>query len=111
MRASLAQLSQIHLTLFTRANCGLCNTAKSRLIEFKNKATTPVNYSEVDIMAPDQQQWRDVYDFDVPVLHIDNIVDGTEQFQPSLDAVKKLMHRFTVEELAKAVNEVRERSS
>jgi hypothetical protein len=111
MRASLTRLSQIHLTLFTRANCGLCDTAKSRLTEFRGKHSLPVNYLEVDIMAAGQRQWRDVYDFDVPVLHIDSTEDAKEQFQPGLGAAKKLMHRFTIEELENAVNEVRDKSS
>ncbi|KIW95127.1 uncharacterized protein Z519_03711 [Cladophialophora bantiana CBS 173.52] len=155
---------QIQLTLFTRANCGLCDVAKARVGEFttantkdkrqhqnplkdnsKNEdrekdkqpaaattataaaaaAATPVvsyAYAEIDIMDPAQKRWRDVYEFDVPVLHIDPLPvrdtrtgapshDDYGDYVPTLDAAKKLMHRFTVEEVAKAVDEVVERGA
>lgn len=105
------RLSRVQLTLFTRANCGLCDVAKSRLVEFNKNQSEPIKYTEVDIMAPGQQKWKDAYDFDVPVLHIDAIQGEGEQIQHSLDAAKKLMHRFTVEELGQAVRDVEEGSS
>jgi hypothetical protein len=114
MRPSLAlRISQVQLTLFTRANCGLCDVAKSRLLEFKRKQHPDIttHYSEIDIMEPAQQNWRDAYDFDVPVLHIDPVTENAKEFQPSLDAAKKLMHRFTVEEVERAVREVEQASS
>jgi hypothetical protein len=40
------------------------------------------------------------------VLHIDRISDTGKDFQPSLDAACKLMHRFTVEEVENAVRKV-----
>ncbi|ETI22399.1 hypothetical protein G647_06474 [Cladophialophora carrionii CBS 160.54] len=112
MRPSLAlQLSKVQLTLFTRANCGLCDVAKSRIVEFNKKQSEPVRYSEVDIMEQGQQKWKDAYDFDVPVLHIDRILETGKDFQPGLDAACKLMHRFTVEEVQKAVRQVEGDSS
>lgn len=102
MRPSVAlRLSSVRLTLFTRANCGLCDVAKSRIIEVQKKR--PLDYAEIDIMGPGQQKWKDVYEFDVPVLHVDKISTVTDE--PALDAAKKLMHRFTVEEVEKAMNE------
>jgi glutaredoxin len=107
MRPSLAlQLAKVQLTLFTRANCGLCDVAKSRIVEFNKKQSQPVKYSEVDIMEQGQEKWKDSYDFDVPVLHIDRISNTGKDFQPSLDAACKLMHRFTVEEVENAVRKV-----
>jgi hypothetical protein len=107
MRPSLAlRLSKVHVTLFTRANCGLCDVAKTRLDEFKKAQPDRVKYSEIDIMDSTQGHWRDVYDFDVPVLHVDRVADVGKQFETSLDAAKKLMHRFTVEEVEKAVRDV-----
>jgi len=84
--------------------------AKSRLVEFK-KQSDSVQYSEIDIMEPGHAKWKDAYDFDVPVLHIDPITESGKESQPSLDAAKKLMHRFTVEEVEQAVREVKESSS
>ena len=111
MRPSLAlRLSKVQLTLFTRANCGLCDVAKSRLIEFKKSQADSIRYTEIDIMDPGQQKWKEAYDFDVPVLHIDPVPEHVEMFQPTLDSAKKLMHRFPVEELGQAVREV-ERTS
>lgn len=112
MHPTLAlRVSTVRLTLFTRANCGLCDVAKSRIGELQKKRS--INYSEIDIMAPGQEKWRDIYDFDVPVLHVDKMAtrsdDATET--PTLDAAKKLMHRFTVEEVEKAVDEVVRASS
>jgi len=66
-----------------------------------------VDYSEIDIDAPGQGQWKSVYDYDVPVLHIDKLTQAKDNGKDtSLDAAKKLMHRFTVEEVEAAVDEV-----
>lgn len=107
MRATLARLSATRLTLFTRATCGLCDVAKTRIQEFQKKR--PIDYSEIDISAPEHRKWRDVYDFDVPVLHIDKGL-GQDEIT-TLNAAKKLMHRFTVDEIVTAVAEVEKRSS
>lgn len=62
-------------------------------------------------MSPGQERWKDVYDFDVPVLHVDKADEGVARATgPTLDAAKKLMHRFTVQEVENAVDEV-ERAS
>jgi glutaredoxin len=102
MRPTLSLFTpSARLTLFTRASCGLCDVAKSRIHEFQQKRRG-ITYSEIDIMGPGQQKWRDVYDFDVPVLHIDR----GDKTTTDLDAARKLMHRFTVEEVEGAVDEV-----
>jgi len=103
MRLSPAlRTAAVRLTLFTRANCGLCEVAKSRIVELQKKR--PVEYSEVDIMAAGQEKWRDVYDFDVPVLHVDKVASGEDTaMTPTFDAARKLMHRFTVEDVEKAI--------
>ena len=88
-------------------NCGLCDVAKSRLIEVQKQR--PIDYAEIDIMEAGQQKWKDVYEFDVPVLHVDRIASVADN--PGLDAARKLMHRFTVEEVERAVNEVEQGSS
>jgi glutaredoxin len=91
-----------NLTLFTRANCGLCTTAKSTLMEVQKRRT--VSYTEIDIMAEGQKQWKDVYEFDVPVLHVERVWHTSSK--PNIvSPVKKLMHRFTVDEVEKLVDE------
>lgn len=56
--------SACRITLFTRANCGLCAQAKDVLA--RAGASRPFDYVEVDIVK--SQPWRDLYDFDVPVV-------------------------------------------
>jgi glutaredoxin len=90
------------LTLFTRANCGLCDTAKSRLVLVQKSRN--VDYSEVDIMDPAQKQWRDVYEFDVPVLHVERVFH-TYGKPNIVSQAKKLMHRFEVQEVEKLIDE------
>lgn len=54
------------ITLFTRKNCGLCDVAKSVL---NNVAKTrSFEYDEIDVMAPGKREWKDAYEFDVPVV-------------------------------------------
>ncbi|KAK5051359.1 hypothetical protein LTR84_003011 [Exophiala bonariae] len=108
MRATLVRLNITRLTLFTRVNCGLCDTAKTRIQEFQ-KRRPKIDYSEIDISAPGQDKWRNVYDFDVPVLHIDKNLGQADT--TTLEAAKKLMHRFTVEEIESAVAEVEKSTS
>lgn len=108
MRATLVRLSATRLTLFSRVNCGLCDTAKTRIQEFQ-KLRPKVDYSEIDISAPEHEKWRNVYDFDVPVLHIDKNLSQDDT--TTLDAAKKLMHRFTVDEIESAVAEVEKNAS
>lgn len=66
MRASTRLLQSCRITLFTRENCGLCSRAKSALSHVWD--SRPFVYSEVDIVAPGARAWRDLYDFDVPVV-------------------------------------------
>ena len=54
------------ITLFTRKNCGLCDVAKSVL---NNVAKTrSFEYNEIDVMAPGESEWKNAYEFDVPVV-------------------------------------------
>ena len=54
------------ITLFTRKNCGLCDVAKSVL---NNVAKTrSFEYDEIDVMAPGEREWKNAYEFDVPVV-------------------------------------------
>ena len=107
----------VRLTLFTRSNCGLCDTAKANISEYlklqqqqqqkqqQQQQHKGTEYSEVDIMAPENQNWRQIYDFDVPVLHIDRNLKPNE-ITTIYSAKKKLFHRFTTEEVRDAVDVV-----
>ncbi len=66
MRPSFQLLQKCRITLFTRANCSLCTDAKHTLSSVWD--TRPFKFREVDVMAPDQTMWRDLYEFDVPVV-------------------------------------------
>ena len=57
------------ITLFTRANCSLCTDAKHTLSVVWN--TRPFKYREVDVMMPEGKSWRDIYEFDTPVVRLD----------------------------------------
>lgn len=55
------------LTLFTRAQCSLCDTAKLVLQKIRDKGRE-FEYREVDVMAKGMREWREKYQFDVPVV-------------------------------------------
>jgi len=90
------------LTLFTKADCGLCETAKARLAQVQKRRT--VEYIEVDIMKEDNQKWFDVYAFDVPVLHVSRVMH-TYSKPDIISEERKLMHRFSEEEVEALVDE------
>ncbi|CCF47490.1 glutaredoxin-like domain-containing protein [Colletotrichum higginsianum] len=54
------------ITLFARDGCGLCVRAKSALSNVWDRR--PFAFTEINITAPDAKSWRDLYDFDVPVV-------------------------------------------
>ena len=56
------------LTLFTRENCSLCDTAKSVIQNLSKRRS--FDYNQIDVMASDQQQWKLLYEYDVPVVGI-----------------------------------------
>ncbi|CRG84975.1 hypothetical protein PISL3812_02135 [Talaromyces islandicus] len=85
------------LTLFTRANCGLCDTAKLTVSKLQKRK--PFDYAEVDIMVPEHKQWKDVYEFDVPVLHVQPLLSDKES------ELRKLFHRFSEAEVEELVTE------
>lgn len=103
MRPSLIHLMySARLTLFTKNDCGLCTTAKSRLLEVQKKRT--VEYREVDIMSPENKEWMDKYAFDVPVLHVSRVMH-TYSKPDIVSEEKKLMHRFEVAEVERLIDE------
>lgn len=54
------------ITLFTRSGCALCDSAKGVLSQVWNKR--PFEYSEIDVMESGHEKWKDVYEFDTPVV-------------------------------------------
>lgn len=63
-----AQLLQhtARLTLFTRPNCSLCDSAKTVLQIVAKKRS--FDFNEIDIMLPGQNEYKDLYEFDTPVV-------------------------------------------
>ncbi|KAF2745215.1 glutaredoxin 2 [Sporormia fimetaria CBS 119925] len=94
-----SRLLQCRITLFTRANCSLCDTAKA--VVQKVKGEIPFAYQEIDVMAPGQEKWKAVYEFDTPVIHVERAT-STE----TSTSARKLMHRFKEDEVAKLITDV-----
>lgn len=63
-----------------------------------------VEYHEVDIIAEGQQKWRNMYEFDVPVLHVERTLH-TYAKPNIVTQAQKLFHRFTVEDVEKLIDE------
>jgi glutaredoxin len=66
MHPSIRLLHQCRITLFTRANCSLCTNAKQTLSTVWDKR--PFDYKEIDVMKPEGAKWKDLYEFDTPVV-------------------------------------------
>lgn len=90
------------LTLFTRSNCSLCDVAKSKIAEVRKKKT--IEYNEVDVMAPGQKQWKQLYQYETPVLHVERVFHTNSKPNIVTEA-KKLWHRFSAEDIEKLVDE------
>ncbi|KAJ4295882.1 hypothetical protein N0V88_004584 [Collariella sp. IMI 366227] len=103
MRATTRLFQSCRITFFTRETCGLCTQAKSVLSDVWDKK--PFAYKEVNIVKPESKAWRDLYDFDVPVIHISKTQAPEEDPKLSSKAVK-LMHRFTVNEVISKMESV-----
>lgn len=64
--ARLLHQAACRITLFTRQNCQLCVNAKQNLSNVWDQR--PFIYKEIDVMTPDGRVWRDLYEFDTPVV-------------------------------------------
>ncbi|KAJ1333841.1 glutaredoxin family protein [Microdochium nivale] len=85
------------ITLFTRENCGLCTQARSVLSNVWD--TRHFEYTEIDIIKSESKsRWRDLYEFDTPVIHVAKASNPEEHPQAASQAIK-LMHRFTEDEV------------
>ena len=69
------------ITLFTRENCGLCTQARSVLSNVWD--ARPFDFREVDIIKSESKKprWRDLYEFDVPVVRLPAPIDLPGAFQ------------------------------
>jgi len=56
------------ITLFTRANCSLCVNAKQTLSKVWD--IRPFIYKEIDILESQEKGFRDLYEFDTPVVSL-----------------------------------------
>lgn len=56
------------ITLFTRSNCSLCSDAKQVLSNVWDKR--PFEYDEINVMEQSQEKWKDMYEFDTPVVSL-----------------------------------------
>jgi glutaredoxin len=54
------------ITLFTRANCSLCTKAKQTLSSVWD--VRPFEFKEIDVMKLEEKNWRDLYEYDTPVV-------------------------------------------
>ncbi|OTA99790.1 hypothetical protein M426DRAFT_252187 [Hypoxylon sp. CI-4A] len=97
MRATCRLFQACRITLFTRENCGLCTEARSVLSDVWD--LRPFQFKEIDIIKSESKpRWRDLYEFDVPVIHISKSSAPDEHPQSASKAVK-LMHRFTTDQV------------
>ena len=85
----------IDVTLYTRKECPLCDTAKASIRAAASLHRLPITLREIDIDADRELKAR--YGDDVPVIH----VDGVEAFR----------HRVTPEELTAYIRGGARRSS
>lgn len=58
----------LRLTFFTRPNCSLCTDAKAVLSNVWDRR--PFAYREIDVMTAGNEQWKDMYEFDTPVVRL-----------------------------------------
>ncbi|AMD19193.1 HBR292Wp [Eremothecium sinecaudum] len=96
----LRTYSNVKLTLFSKKDCGLCDSAKNVL----NSLTQSPDYksvecSIVDVKLPENKRWWDMYCFDVPVLHIEDKRDHTK--------LHKVFHRLNENQVKDLINEIK----
>lgn len=67
MRQSLQLLQNTaRITLFTRSNCRLCDSAKLVLRKVAEKRSFDLH--EINVMDSNQKKWKDLYEYDTPVV-------------------------------------------
>lgn len=56
----------LRLTFFTHEHCSLCGPAKLAISKVWD--TRPFDYDEIDILARENEKWRQLYQNDIPVV-------------------------------------------
>ncbi|KAI9341498.1 hypothetical protein BDR26DRAFT_860525 [Obelidium mucronatum] len=56
------------LTLYTRKYCGLCEDARDNILSLRHEFK--FQFETEDIDSPTNKQWKEQYNYEVPVLHI-----------------------------------------
>lgn len=121
MRPSVRLLQHTaRITLFTRQQCSLCDNAKAVLTKLGKKRS--FDYHEIDVMRPGQEQWKLAYEFDAPVVstpdlktrkrylsihhkvHVQRVFHTYSKPDIATEA-RKLMHRFTEEQVQALIDE------
>ena len=117
MFRATSRLSRCRITFFTRKPCGLCDAAKA-VVEGLN-AKRPFDYREINVMESGQEKWRDLYEFDTPVVSFGGLkavargiewieqvhIDKAETLE-TLPLSLKLMHRFKEEDVIGLMDKV-----
>lgn len=91
-----------------RDNCGLCVRAKSALSHVWDRR--PFDFKEVNITHPEAKPWKDIYDFDVPAIHVTQS-DAPAEDPKAVSKAIKLMHRFSPEDIEAKMDQVEKTST
>lgn len=110
MLATLRLLSRqqpFRLTMYTGTDCQLCDVMKHEIT--RASATVPIQLSTLNIRddsLPDVHTWRRKYQYDIPVLHLDDrgecicglrVATRNEAADPTRAEIFR--HRVTAEQL------------
>ena len=102
MRRSLPTWRKaVSLTVFTSPTCTLCEPTKFVCRKVGNDANKKygrlvVDYSEVDITSSDNIKWKELYEYKIPVVHINSTKFWSASINENKLSEKKLKH--TLEE-------------
>ena len=68
MFRATSRLPACRITFFTRRPCGLCDAAKIVVQNVNTKR--PLEYREINVMEAGQEKWKELYEFDTPVVKL-----------------------------------------
>ena len=99
------RFADILATLYKRPGCGLCD--KMLILTRTNQKANRFQLQEIDIMKPENKSWKDCYEYDVPVLHVQKYlpVENTSD-KKVLSEAMKLWHTWTDDELEEVIKQV-----
>lgn len=129
MRPSLSLCQNtVKLILFSRKNCSLCDVAKSVISNVRQKQPA-TEYLEIDVMEKGNGVWKDLYEFDTPVVcyyyssyltpHV--CADSPSQLHGqssdipihprTTSGITKLMHLFTESQVHDLIDKIKKPAS